>query len=73
MGAFYAAYPTGIGPRFLGPAAFAVANRRTRSGPAPYYPVGVLQMNRFDWTFSGSAEFVTGALLALLIVVAAFS
>ena len=30
-------------------------------------------MNRFDWTFSGSAELVTGVLLALLIVVVAFS
>lgn len=30
-------------------------------------------MNRFDWTFSGSAELVTGLLLAVLIVVAAFS
>lgn len=26
-------------------------------------------MNRFDWTFSGSAEFVTGLLLAAMIVV----
>jgi hypothetical protein len=26
-------------------------------------------MNRFDWTFSGSAELVTGVLLATLIVV----
>ena len=30
-------------------------------------------MNRFDWTFSGSAELVTGVLLAVLIVVVAFS
>lgn len=35
--------------------------------------MGVDEMNRFDWTFSGSAELVTGLLLAVLIVVAAFS
>ena len=26
-------------------------------------------MNRFDWTFSGSAELVTGLLLAAVIIV----
>ena len=30
-------------------------------------------MNRFDWTFSGSAELVTGLLLAAIIVVIAFA
>jgi hypothetical protein len=30
-------------------------------------------MNRFDWTFSGSAELVTGLLLAAIIVVVAFT
>jgi hypothetical protein len=30
-------------------------------------------MNRFDWSFSGSAELVTGILLLALILVAAFS
>jgi hypothetical protein len=30
-------------------------------------------MNRFDWSFSGSAELVTGLLLAAVIIVAAFS
>jgi hypothetical protein len=30
-------------------------------------------MNRFDWTFSGSAEVVTGVLLVLAIVAAAFA
>jgi hypothetical protein len=30
-------------------------------------------MNRFDWTFSGSAEIVTGVLLVLAIVAAAFA
>jgi hypothetical protein len=30
-------------------------------------------MNRFDWTFSGSAELVTGLLLLALIIVAAFA
>lgn len=30
-------------------------------------------MNRFDWTFSGSAELVTGLLLAAIIVVVAFA
>ena len=29
-------------------------------------------MNRFDWTFSGTAELVTGLLLAALIVAVAF-
>lgn len=29
-------------------------------------------MNRFEWTFSGSAELVTGLLLAVVIVVVAF-
>jgi hypothetical protein len=29
-------------------------------------------MTRFDWTFSGSAELVTGALLALLVVAVIF-
>ena len=29
-------------------------------------------MTRFDWTFSGSAELVTGALLAVLIVAMIF-
>jgi hypothetical protein len=32
-----------------------------------------LIMNRFDWTFSGSAELVTGILLAALIIAAAFA
>jgi hypothetical protein len=32
-----------------------------------------VQMNRFDWTFSGSAEVVTGVLLVLAIVAAAFA
>jgi hypothetical protein len=27
-------------------------------------------MNRFDWTFSGSAEAVTGALLVVLLIAA---
>ena len=27
-----------------------------------------MNMNRFDWTFSGSAELVTGILLAALII-----
>ena len=30
-------------------------------------------MNRFDWTFSGSAELVTGLLLAAIIVVVALA
>ncbi len=30
-------------------------------------------MNRFEWTFSGSAELVTGLLLAAIIIVAAFA
>ena len=30
-------------------------------------------MNHFDWSFSGSAELVTGVLLAALIIVAALS
>ena len=30
-------------------------------------------MSRFDWTFSGSAEVVIGALLVLVLVVAAFA
>jgi len=30
-------------------------------------------MNRFEWTFSGSAEMVTGLLLAAVIVVMAFA
>ena len=30
-------------------------------------------MNRFEWTFSGSAELVTGILLAVVIVVIAFA
>jgi hypothetical protein len=30
-------------------------------------------MNRFEWTFSGSAEYVTGLLLVALIVVVAFA
>ena len=30
-------------------------------------------MNRFDWTFSGSAELVTGLLLVAVIVVIAFA
>ena len=30
-------------------------------------------MNRFDFTFSGSAELVTGLLLAAAIIAAAFS
>ena len=30
-------------------------------------------MNRFDWTFSGSAELVTGLLLAALVIVVAFA
>jgi hypothetical protein len=30
-------------------------------------------MNRFDWTFSGSAEVVTGILLVLTLVAAAFA
>jgi hypothetical protein len=29
-------------------------------------------MNRFDWTFSGSAELVTGVLLAAIIVAMVF-
>jgi hypothetical protein len=32
-----------------------------------------LIMNRFDWTFSGSAELVMGLLLAALIIAAAFA
>jgi hypothetical protein len=32
-----------------------------------------MHMNRFDWTFSGSAELVTGLLLLALIIVAAFA
>jgi hypothetical protein len=34
---------------------------------------GDTKMNRFDWTFSGSAELVTGLLLLALIIVAAFA
>jgi len=30
-------------------------------------------MNRIDWSFSGSAELVTGLLLAAVIIVAAFA
>ena len=30
-------------------------------------------MNRFEWTFSGSAEYVTGLLLAGLMIVAALA
>jgi hypothetical protein len=30
-------------------------------------------MNRFEWTFSGSAELVTGLLLAGLIIVSAIA
>lgn len=30
-------------------------------------------MSNFDWSFSGSAELVTGVLLAALIIVAALS
>ena len=30
-------------------------------------------MNQFDWTFSGSAELVIGAVLVLVIVAAAFA
>jgi hypothetical protein len=30
-------------------------------------------MNRFEWTFSGSAELVTGFLLVAVIVVFAFA
>jgi hypothetical protein len=30
-------------------------------------------MNRFDWTFSGSAEVVTGILVLLTLVAAAFA
>jgi hypothetical protein len=30
-------------------------------------------MNRFEWTFSGSAELVIGALLAAVIVVMVFA
>jgi hypothetical protein len=30
-------------------------------------------MNRFDWTFSGSAELVTGLLLAAIFVVIALA
>lgn len=30
-------------------------------------------MNRFEWTFSGSAEYVTGLLLAGLMLVAALA
>jgi hypothetical protein len=33
----------------------------------------VIDMTRFDWSFSGSAEAVIGALLVLVIVVAAFA
>jgi hypothetical protein len=29
-------------------------------------------MNRFEWTFSGSAELVTGVLLAVMIVAMVF-
>jgi len=32
-----------------------------------------MNMNRFDCTFSGSAELVTGLLLLALIIVAAFA
>jgi hypothetical protein len=32
-----------------------------------------MNMNRFDWTFSGSAELVTGLLLLARIIVAAFA
>ena len=32
-----------------------------------------MNMNRFDWSFSGSAELVTGLLLLALIIVAAFA
>jgi hypothetical protein len=30
-------------------------------------------MNRFDWSFSGSAEIVTGILVVLTLVAAAFA
>jgi hypothetical protein len=30
-------------------------------------------MNRFEWTFSGSAELVTGILLAVVVFVIAFA
>ena len=30
-------------------------------------------MNRFDWSFSGSAELVTGLLLLALIIAVAFA
>ena len=42
--------------------------------PAVYFieERGII-MNRFDWTFSGSAELVTGLLLAALIIAAAFA
>ena len=30
-------------------------------------------MERFDWTFSGSAELVTGALLVFVLVAVAFA
>jgi len=30
-------------------------------------------MNRFEWSFSGSAEYVTGLLLAGLILIAALA
>jgi len=30
-------------------------------------------MNRFDWSFSGSAEVVTGILVVLTLVAAAFA
>jgi hypothetical protein len=30
-------------------------------------------MNRFDWTFSGSAEVVTAVVLVLVLVAAAFA
>jgi hypothetical protein len=36
----------------------------------PAVQPGEVTMNRFDWTFSGSAELVTGLLLVLVLVAA---
>ena len=45
----------------------------TRGAPALRLTTRRFDMNRFDWTFSGSAEVVIGAVLVLVIVAAAFA
>ena len=59
----------------LGAATIAFqANLARRVVVSPYGLFGrKAVMNRFEWTFSGSAELVTGLLLAAVILVAALA